>query len=140
MSDDNRVTIQYAVDLSEVPNSSQLLLNESIDWLRSALAALEDVNFMDESEPFQVTAEHVDKIRKALAKSDQRIADCIAIVGGYRQTMIALSTEQPQAPEEPQHQHAEMFGGGNMADLTDQIAQLREQAQGLGGWIDEEKE
>ena len=132
----NRVTIQYAVDLDEVPETTQDLLGEAVDDIHRVHNALKDINFDDESQSFEVIADSVDRARRLLMRADQRLADCMAIYAGYKQALIQLSSESDPEPQEQPHFHGPEMGGV-AAELSAQIEDLRRQAQDLGEWGDE---
>ena len=93
-----RVKITYAIDLDEVPNQTQKLYGEAIQWLRSSLDKLMEVSFDDDTNPHQ-TLEKIDKARRTLASIDQRLDDCAYIISGYHNAKLDTETPPPQQEE-----------------------------------------
>ena len=136
----NRVTIQYAIDLDEVPETTQDLLEEAVGDIHRAHNGMGDITF-DDNTSFESLADSVDRVRRLLMRADQRLADCMAIYAGYKQAIIQLSSESEQEPEAPTQQPH--FHGPEMegvaAELNQQIQDLRRQAQDLGEWGGEQE-
>ena len=133
----NRVKITYAIDLDDVPTTSQLLLDESVGWMRGALGALEDINLASETASFQSVAETAHKIRTTLNKIDQRLDDCLSVMAGYHQTVIGLSIPEGES-EAVEHDPTEAAA----AAMSEQIRLLQRQASELAnyGGYDESEE
>jgi len=116
----DKVKITYAMDLDEVPNQTQKLHSEAIEWLRSSLDMLMEVSFDDDASP-QSILKKVDKARRLMASADQRLDDCISIISGYHQAVLQINTPQPAQPQ------------GDLQAVSDQLRELQEQTQMLSG-------
>ena len=120
----DKVKITYAIGLDEVPNQTQTLHSEAIEWLRSSLDMLTEVSFDDDASP-QSILEEVDKARRLMASADQRLDDCISIISGYHQAVLQINTPQPAQPQ------------GDLQAVSDQLRELQEQTQMLSGGEEE---
>lgn len=94
--ENQRVNIQYSVNLEEVPNLVMQLLGEAINRLEETSndASAENSEMRKQLGTYNnpaYTIEQIDKIRLALADVDYRLSDCAQMLTG----LVQLNTQAP---------------------------------------------
>ena len=94
-----RVSIQYSVDIDEIPLEIRNLIDTTVvERLLAVVGALEDLSV--ESNPEQALTT-IDEARKALFSADERLSDLDGILRGYIVQKAALLQGEVEAHTVP---------------------------------------
>ena len=118
---EERVNIQYSIDIEELPKEVERLIEK-------ACCALEEVCGTDMQEAVKSsdslslsTLTSVEQIRKKLAGVDYILNDVSQIVNGFISFKVQEASQAHQAPHSTQHEEDQMppmaMGPGNMPDM-----------------------
>lgn len=93
-----RVSIQYSVELGEIPLEIENLITTTVvERLHAVVAALTDLSCERQPEEALTT---ISEARQALFSADERLSDLDSILRGYIVQQAALLQEQSQQPEQ----------------------------------------
>lgn len=116
----NRVKITYAVDLEEVPIVANSLYEDACTQVSELVEDMSEANF--HKDELSALSEKVHQFRTTLARIDQRLDDCLAIVSGYYATLYGNPNTEQEHPVPPD----------GVDDLSEKISALQRAMQGTG--------
>ena len=94
-----KVKITYTVDLEDVPSEVSALIENIQSQMEEFVSEkLEELHPIT-SENIAGTLETIDHVRRSMAKYDERLEDCYAILFGYHQNKLASQLPEPTQQE-----------------------------------------
>ena len=127
---DQRVNIQYSIDIEELPNEVQRLLQKSVDTLKEVCTVdLKALSSFDNKSLFSVgSIETIDETRRKLASIDHVLNDVSNIVDGFIKYKTSPSPEENVSESPPVFQYPEAPNSTTLEDLKSQISDFKKAA------------
>ncbi len=92
-----KVTIQYSVDLEEVPNKVRDFLMQAAQKSQTIEAGIKyTISLMNDKMSIEEQLSRIDEVRKQMADIDHTLHDCSDILHGYQKALVQL--REPQIP------------------------------------------
>ena len=92
-----KVTIQYSVDLEEVPNKIRDFLMTSAQKSQGIEAGIRyAISLMDDNMSIDQQLSRIDEVRREMADIDLVLMDCSEILHGYQRTLVQLREPKQQ--------------------------------------------
>ena len=94
----SRVSITYSVDTQEVPSRVKILMNELANSFGGVAKLAREAGTMAEEDTVQAIKD-LTELSILIAKTNIRVDDCVEILAGYLQLLMAAAEEQEEAPK-----------------------------------------
>ena len=94
-----KVTIQYSIDLEDIPNKVRDFLMTSAQKSQSIEAGIRyTISLMEDNMSIDEQLKRIDEVRKEMADIDLTLMDCSEILHGYQKALVQL--REPKQPME----------------------------------------
>ena len=92
-----KVTIQYSVDLEDIPNKVRDFLMTSAQKSQSIEAGIRyTISLMEDNMSIDAQLKRIDEVRKEMADIDLTLMDCSEILHGYQKALVQLREPKQQ--------------------------------------------
>ena len=92
-----KVTIQYSVDLEDIPNKVRDFLMTSAQKSQSIEAGIRyTISLMEDSMSIDEQLKRIDEVRREMADIDLTLMDCSEILHGYQKALVQLREPKRQ--------------------------------------------
>ena len=92
-----KVTIQYSVDLEDIPNKVRDFLTTSAQKSQNIEAGIRyTISLMEDNMSIDEQLKRIDEVRKEMADIDLTLMDCSEILHGYQKTFVQLREPKRQ--------------------------------------------
>ena len=92
-----KVTIQYSVDLEDIPNKVRDFLMTSAQKSQSIEAGIRyTISLMEDNMSIDEQLKRIDEVRKEMADIDLILMDCSEILHGYQKALVQLREPKQQ--------------------------------------------
>ena len=92
-----KVTIQYSVDLEDIPNKVRDFLMTSAQKSQSIEAGIRyTISLMDDNMSIDEQLKRIDEVRREMADIDLTLMDCSEILHGYQKALVQLREPKQQ--------------------------------------------
>ena len=92
-----KVTIQYSVDLEDIPNKVRDFLMTSAQKSQSIEAGIRyTISLMEDNMSIDEQLKRIDEVRKEMADIDLTLMDCSEILHGYQKALVQLREPKQQ--------------------------------------------
>ena len=92
-----KVTIQYSVDLEDIPNKVRDFLMTSAQKSQSIEAGIRyTISLMEDSMSIDEQLKRIDEVRREMADIDLTLMDCSEILHGYQKALVQLREPKQQ--------------------------------------------
>ena len=122
-----KVTIQYSVDLEDIPNKVRDFLMTSAQKSQSIEAGIRyTISLMEDNMSIDEQLKRIDEVRKEMADIDLTLMDCSEILHGYQKALVQLREPKQQMEmnyDETGNEETEE-GGFSLFTLTNNIIQV----------------
>ena len=86
-----KVTIQYSIDLEEIPNKVREFLMNSAEKSQSIEVGIRyAISLMDDNMSIDEQLKRIDEVRREMADIDLVLMDCSEILHGYQRALVQL--------------------------------------------------
>ena len=93
-----KVTIQYSVDLEDIPNKVRDFLTTSAQKSQNIEAGIRyTISLMDDNMSIDEQLKRIDEVRREMADIDLTLMDCSEILHGYQKALVQLREPQSTA-------------------------------------------
>ena len=94
-----KVSIQYSIDLEEIPNKVREFLITTAQRSQSIEAGIRyTISLMDDNMSIDEQLKRIDEVRREMSDIDLTLLDCSEILHGYQKALVQL--REPQLPAE----------------------------------------
>ena len=94
-----KVTIQYSIDLEDIPNKVRDFLMTSAQKSQSIEAGIRyTISLMEDNMSIDEQLKRIDEVRREMADIDLTLMDCSEILHGYQKALVQL--REPKQPME----------------------------------------
>ena len=122
-----KVTIQYSVDLEDIPNKVRDFLMTSAQKSQSIEAGIRyTISLMEDNMSIEEQLKRIDEVRREMADIDLTLMDCSEILHGYQKALVQLREPKQQMEmnyDETGNEETEE-GGFSLFTLTNNIIQV----------------
>ena len=122
-----KVTIQYSIDLEDIPNKVRDFLMTSAQKSQSIEAGIRyTISLMEDNMSIDEQLKRIDEVRKEMADIDLTLMDCSEILHGYQKALVQLREPKQQMEmnyDETGNEETEE-GGFSLFTLTNNIIQV----------------
>ena len=92
-----KVTIQYSVDLEDIPNKVRDFLTTSAQKSQSIEAGIRyTISLMEDNMSIDEQLKRIDEVRREMADIDLTLMDCSEILHGYQKALVQLREPKQQ--------------------------------------------
>ncbi len=92
-----KVTIQYSIDLEDIPNKVRDFLMTSAQKSQSIEAGIRyTISLMEDNMSIDEQLKRIDEVRKEMADIDLTLMDCSEILHGYQKALVQLREPKQQ--------------------------------------------
>ena len=92
-----KVTIQYSVDLEDIPNKVRDFLTTSAQKSQSIEAGIRyTISLMEDNMSIDEQLKRIDEVRREMADIDLTLMDCSEILHGYQKALVQLREPKRQ--------------------------------------------
>ena len=92
-----KVTIQYSVDLEDIPNKVRDFLTTSAQKSQNIEAGIRyTISLMEDNMSIDEQLKRIDEVRKEKADIDLTLMDCSEILHGYQKALVQLREPKQQ--------------------------------------------
>ena len=92
-----KVTIQYSIDLEDIPNKVRDFLMTSAQKSQSIEAGIRyTISLMEGNMSIDEQLKRIDEVRKEMADIDLTLMDCSEILHGYQKALVQLREPKRQ--------------------------------------------
>ena len=92
-----KVTIQYSIDLEEIPNKVKEFMLNTAQKSQSIEAGIRyTISLMDDNMSIDEQLKRIDKVRREMADIDLTLMDCSEILHGYQKALVQLREPKQQ--------------------------------------------
>ena len=92
-----KVTIQYSIDLEDIPNKVRDFLMTSAQKSQSIEAGIRyTISLMEGNMSIDEQLKRIDEVRKEMADIDLTLMDCSEILHGYQKALVQLREPKQQ--------------------------------------------
>ena len=92
-----KVTIQYSVDLEDIPNKVRDFLMTSAQKSQSIEAGIRyTISLMEDNMSIDEQLKRIDEVRREMADIDLTLMDCSEILHGYQKALVQLREPKQQ--------------------------------------------
>ena len=92
-----KVTIQYSIDLEDIPNKVRDFLMTSAQKSQSIEAGIRyTISLMEDNMSIDEQLKHIDEVRREMADIDLVLMDCSEILHGYQKALVQLREPKQQ--------------------------------------------
>ena len=92
-----KVTIQYSIDLEDIPNKVRDFLMTSAQKSQSIEAGIRyTISLMEDNMSIAEQLKRIDEVRKEMADIDITLMDCSEILHGYQKALVQLREPKRQ--------------------------------------------
>ena len=92
-----KVTIQYSIDLEDIPNKVRDFLMTSAQKSQSIEAGIRyTISLMDDNMSIDEQLKRIDEVRREMADIDLTLMDCSEILHGYQKALVQLREPKQQ--------------------------------------------
>ena len=92
-----KVTIQYSVDLEDIPNKVRELLMTSAQKSQNIEAGIRyTISLMEDNMSIDEQLKRIDEVRREMADIDLTLMDCSEILHGYQKALVQLREPKQQ--------------------------------------------
>ena len=92
-----KVTIQYSIDLEDIPNKVRDFLMTSAQKSQSIEAGIRyTISLMEGNMSIDEQLKRIDEVRKEMADIDLTLMDCSEILHGYHKALVQLREPKQQ--------------------------------------------
>ena len=92
-----KVTIQYSVDLEDIPNKVRDFLTTSAQKSQNIEAGIRyTISLMEDNMSIDEQLKRIDEVRKEMADIDLTLMDCSEILHGYQKALVQLREPKQQ--------------------------------------------
>tara|TARA_R100000315_G_C5193214_1_gene112841 strand:- start:479 stop:811 length:333 start_codon:yes stop_codon:yes gene_type:complete len=93
-----KVTIQYSIDLEEIPNKVKEFMLNTAQKSQSIEAGIRyTISLMDDNMSIDEQLKRIDEVRREMADIDLTLMDCSEILHGYQKALVQLREPQSTA-------------------------------------------
>ena len=93
-----KVTIQYSIDLEEIPNKvKEFMLNTAQKSQNIEAGIRYTISLMDDNMSIDEQLKRIDEVRREMADIDLTLMDCSEILHGYQKALVQLREPQSTA-------------------------------------------
>ena len=92
-----KVTIQYSIDLEDIPNKVRDFLMTSAQKSQGIEAGIRyTISLMDDNMSIDEQLKRIDEVRREMADIDLTLMDCSEILHGYQKALVQLREPKQQ--------------------------------------------
>tara|TARA_R100000008_G_scaffold86223_1_gene78440 strand:+ start:1293 stop:1622 length:330 start_codon:yes stop_codon:yes gene_type:complete len=92
-----KVTIQYSIDLEEIPNKVREFLMSTAQKSQSIEAGIRyTISLMDDNMSIDEQLKRIDEVRREMSDIDLTLMDCSDILHGYQRALVQLREPKQQ--------------------------------------------
>ena len=92
-----KVTIQYSVDLEDIPNKVRDFLMTSAQKSQNIEAGIRyTISLMEDNMSIDEQLKRIDEVRREMADIDLTLMDCSEILHGYQKALVQLREPKQQ--------------------------------------------
>ena len=92
-----KVTIQYSIDLEDIPNKVRDFLMTSAQKSQSIEAGIRyTISLMEDNMSIDEQLKRIDEVRREMADIDLTLMDCSEILHGYQKALVQLREPKQQ--------------------------------------------
>ena len=92
-----KVTIQYSIDLKDIPNKVRDFLMTSAQKSQSIEAGIKyTISLMEDNMSIDEQLKRIDEVRREMADIDLTLMDCSEILHGYQKALVQLREPKRQ--------------------------------------------
>ena len=92
-----KVTIQYSIDLEDIPNKVRDFLMTSAQKSQNIEAGIRyTISLMEDNMSIDEQLKRIDEVRKEMADIDLTLMDCSEILHGYQKALVQLREPKQQ--------------------------------------------
>ena len=92
-----KVTIQYSIDLEDIPNKVRDFLMTSAQKSQGIEAGIRyAISLMDDNMSIDEQLKRIDEVRREMADIDLTLMDCSEILHGYQKALVQLREPKQQ--------------------------------------------